>query len=62
MKVLEIKANILKIERLGQFTREKEVKGQYRPLQMNLESEEIKMQVLQNLTKLKVFTSKLRKI
>lgn len=61
MKVLEIKANILKIERLGQFTREKEVKGQYRPLQMNLESEEIKMQVLQNLMKLKGLHIKITK-
>ena len=53
MKDMEIKVNILKIERLGQFTREKEVKQQYRPLKINLENEEMKMQVLQNLTKLK---------
>ena len=42
MKDMEIIVNILK--RLGQFTRKKEVKGQYRPL---------KIQVLQSLTKLK---------
>ena len=53
MRDMGIKVNILKIERLGKFTREKEAKGQYRPLKINLESEEMKIQVLQNLTKLK---------
>ena len=52
MKDMGIKVNIREIERLGQFSREKETKGQYRPIKINLESEEMKLQVLRNLTKL----------
>ena len=38
---------------IGVFTKERESKEQYRPLKICLESEEIKIQVLNNLTKLK---------
>ena len=44
---------ILNIQRIGVFTKERESKEQYRPLKICLESEEIKIQVLNNLTKLK---------
>ena len=59
IKEIRVKVNICEIKRLGQFSREKETKGQYRPIKINLESEEMKLQVLRNLTKLKGFHIKI---
>ena len=59
MKDMRVKLNIREIQRLGQFSREKGTKGQYRPIKINLESEEMKLQVLRNLTKLKGFHIKI---
>ena len=49
MKDMGVKVN--EIERLGQFSRKKETKGQYRPIKINLESEEMKLQVFRDATK-----------
>ena len=53
MSRLGLKSEAINIHRIGVFTKERESKEQYQPLKICLESEEIKIQVLNNLTKLK---------
>ena len=53
MDRLGLKSRAVNVQRIGEFTKERESKEQYRPLKICLESEEIKIQVLNNLTKLK---------
>lgn len=51
---LDIK--VVKAERIGVFTKEREENERYRPLKIRLQTEEMKMNVLKNLKKLKGIT------
>ena len=54
-KSMGLNISVVKVERIGVFTKEREENQRYRPIKVHLESKEAKIKVLQNLKKLKEF-------
>ena len=55
IKKIELQVDIINVERIGEFSKEREEKERYRSIKILLKNVEMKMKILQNLKKLKGF-------
>ena len=55
MKKMGLQVDIVKLERIGKFSDEREQKQRYRPIKILLKNVKTKLEILQNLKKLKDF-------